>query len=84
MQDGISKIKELLKTGKVVNVNLAYELAKGLDIDLNALILEEYQDLLLISRCINQEKVQDQLITLFSKTSLDIGYMYIDELPDSI
>jgi hypothetical protein len=73
MQDGISKIKTLLKTGKVVNVNLAYELAKGLGIDADAIVLEEYQDLFWLANC-NQDEVKDRLVALFSMKSLIYTY----------
>jgi Leucine-rich repeat (LRR) protein len=81
MEDNRTKIKALVATADLVNIELAFELAKGQDLDINEL-LKGYRILLKMSadELLTPSKIADARYLLM----LDLSKLGLNKLPEEI
>lgn len=74
------KIVTLFQSGKIENIELAFELAKGQDFDLQSWVEDQYGELV---HCLFMETPQ-KLVELFTNTELNYAYNYKMKLSEGI
>lgn len=63
----LQEIRTLLESRNPINIDLAYELSKGTDIDINQLLENDYKELYELFSIATESNIKERFIELINK-----------------